>query len=152
MSDPTYFVVSILEPHGDTIDRRDWHLHVTVLPEFRAIVAEVVLAQRMADVASAFPAFEISGAGDAWFGPNGDVHVRVVDSDELRQLHRALMDAFSDVIVPLLPQYCGDGFGGHVSDQIHRSMAEGERLPVSSVSLVRLVGDEARVLETVALG
>lgn len=143
---PAYVVVSILEPHDDVIDRRSWPLHLTLLPEFGVLSSEMDVAERLRSVGECTGDFEVLGMQPAMFGGAGDVPVRVVSSSSVVDLHGRLLAELGDAIELVLPQFCGEGFVPHVTDQPHGRVDEGELVPIESMALVRLEGDRGAVV------
>lgn len=78
---------------------------------------------------------------DALFGPGGDVPVQLVESDDLRSLHVALLDAFGSAVPvePLVSSYNGSGYRPHVTVVDDRRLERGTAVELDTLLLVGIV-------------
>jgi hypothetical protein len=150
-SDPLHVVVAWLGASPLRFEVTDCTLHVTVIPAFTLRADEETIHRIIRRVAGGIRPFTITGVEKAMFGPAGDVPVRRVDSAEIVAAHRALAAELSGLISFIEPSYAGDGYLPHATDQRNARLDEGETEPVNSISLVRIEGPWAEIVDTYAL-
>lgn len=116
----------------------DWPLHVTMLDTFKTDWSVEELGDAMQRVAAAIPAFTALPVEQAMLGPNKDVPVKLLQQDEpMLAFHRALLALQQDGnFVFNTPEFVGDGFLPHATDQKDGQLAIGTPYPVTTVSLV----------------
>lgn len=131
-------VVTFVEPAAPEFGRDAWPLHVTWVPPFDAVEADVVGA--LGAVLGGRPSLETEAVAEAWFGRRRDVRVsELARGENLAALHRALLAALDGIGVDVLAmRHVGDAFRPHVSQQRGRSLEVGARVRVTEVSLVAM--------------
>lgn len=151
-SDPpsSYAVVALFEPLalGAMIDRAAWPAHVTLVSNFRvdAQPEEVVEAVRAADPLHEPLAVEVGAL--AFFGPRGDVPVRLVHSAAAVRAHGRLTERIERLpgFAEEEPAYWRAGYRPHLTLGPHISVAEGEQRLAFLIAVAEIVGSEAQVV------
>ncbi len=150
-SDPLYVVVAMLGASPSRFERIRWPLHVTVVSNFTLQADETTVHRIIRQVAGRLRPFTVTGVESAMFGPAGDVPVRRVDSAEIVAAHRTLVAELSGLISLIEPRYAGDGYLPHATDQRGARLGEAETRSVTSISLLRIAGPWAEIVDTYVL-
>lgn len=134
-----YAIVLPLEPMavGERYAVRDWPLHITVMPVFATWASTAQLAASMGTVAArTAPISAVAGPGEL-FGPKHDTPVALVDSPEIRALHKTFVREL-DIHVPTFrrPDFAGDGFRAHITATKRGAAEEGRALRLTQLALV----------------
>ena len=146
----TYAVVALFDPLdvGTTLSRQAWPAHVTLASNFTAAapVDEVVGV-----VAAAAPIAEPVGVriGEvALFGPNHDVPVRLVDSEQAVRVHNLLADHLGslDGFAAEESAYWREGYRPHLTLGPAVIAKEGDRETANCVAVVEILDTDAEVL------
>jgi hypothetical protein len=147
----SYAVVALFAPldAGTTISRQAWPAHVTLASNFTAAApADRVVAVAAEAVSTSEPLGARFGEL-ALFGPNGDVQVRLVDSDQAVSVHVRLADRLESLLPGFVaeePAYWRDGYRPHLTLGPSVTAAEGDYEAASSVAVVELLDRDATVL------
>ena len=122
---------------GQLVGRSAWPLHVTLVGNFRLPAhRQDLLLDVVHRWAAASQPLLGTVRGEAVFGPDGDVHVDLVDPEDLAGPHRALATLVRDEVggEPLTANWFG-GFRPHVSRTAAGRAAPGRlRLPTVAVA------------------
>lgn len=134
-----FAIVLPLEPMavGERYAVRDWPLHITVMPVFTTWASAAQLAASMGSVAARTgPITAAAGPGEL-FGPKHDTPVALVDSPEVRALHRDFVEEL-DIHVPTFrrPDFAGDGYRAHITATRRGAAEEGQQLRLTQLALV----------------
>lgn len=122
---------------GERYAVRDWPLHITVMPVFTTWASAAQLAASMGSVAARTgPITAVAGPGEL-FGPRHDTPVALVDSPEVRALHRDFVEEL-DIHVPTFrrPDFAGDGYRAHITATRRGAAEEGQQLRLTQLALV----------------
>lgn len=134
-----FAIVLPLEPMavGERYAVRDWPLHITVMPVFATWASRAQLAAGMGEVAARTAPIDAAAGPAELFGPRHDTPVALVDSPEIRALHRLFIDAL-DLHVPTFrrPDFTGDGFRAHITATRRGAAEEGQPLHLAQLALV----------------
>ena len=155
-----YCLVQLIAPlpDGAEFSMQDWPLHVTMADVFKIDASpEEVLGGLGAALATVSP-FVVTVTGEDWFGPDRSVHVRLLDKTrELERLHEicvATLEPFG--VVFNAPQYMRDGFKPHSTVRADESLAVGESVWFSQLTLIDMFPDadpaKRRIVGNVAFG
>jgi 2'-5' RNA ligase len=123
---------------GDEFPTATWPLHLTIVPTFETEQSVHTVETAIASVLSRITPLTVVGESVELFGPNHDVSVITVNaSDELKSLHRDLLDALQ----PLGPthlklEYIGDDYRPHISHTAEATFDEGESATLRQVAIV----------------
>lgn len=146
----SYAVVALFDPLdiGTTISRRAWPAHVTLASNFAAAATRDRIVEVVADVAPAAEPITVRFGEQALFGPNHDVRVRLVDSEQAVSLHMRLVDQleFLPGFAADEPAYWRDGYRPHLTLGPSVFATEGDRETASYVAVVEILGSDATVL------
>jgi hypothetical protein len=154
-----YTIVCFLEPENApaNFSAVDWPLHVTMLDTFKTSWAVEELSRAIRETVSNIASFNIKPVKQAMLGPNKDVPVKLLKQDEsILNLHSRLL-ALSEEgsFVFNTPDFVGDGFLPHVTDQRDGQVEVGEIYPVTTVSLVDMFpngdGHQRRLIKTIKI-
>lgn len=131
-------VVTFVEPAPPEFGRDAWPLHVTWVPPFDAVEADVVGA--LGAVLDGRPSLETEAVAEAWFGRRRDVRVvELARAVDVAALHSALLGALDGTGVDVRAmRHVGDAFRPHVSHQRGRSLEVGARVRLTEVALVAM--------------
>jgi hypothetical protein len=145
-----YAVVALFDPLplGATIDRAQWPAHVTLVSNFRAVASAEAVAEavRAADPLREPLAVELGAL--AFFGPGGDVLVRLVHSAPAERAHARLAERIERLpgFAEEEPAYWRAGYRPHLTLGPHISAAEGERRIAARIAVAEILGGEAQVV------
>jgi 2'-5' RNA ligase len=146
----SYAVVALFDPLeiGTTISRRAWPAHITLASNFTATAAADRIIEAVAEAAPATKPLSVRFGEEALFGPNHDVRVRLVDSQQAIYAHISLTDQLESLpgFVAEEPAYWRDGYRPHLTLGPSVSATEGERETANSVAVVEILHSDARVL------
>ncbi len=149
----TFAVIANLEAGADGYTMATLPLHVTLLTIFESTLDSAQLNTIVGAVAAANTAFDVPSLERALFGVNEDVPVtRVVRSPALFALHSQLLSEVKDHARFRTPQFTGDGYGPHVTDQGERCLAVGETARIDNLTLVEISGEDVIELLRAPLG
>jgi lincosamide nucleotidyltransferase A/C/D/E len=125
---------------GVPIRRASWPLHVTLVPDVRSSAGLDRIVGVLREAARRVAAPTTTVREPAWLGPDEDVLVDLIDADELRQAHVALLDALETYAgaVPLVAAYQRGGYRPHVTVSPHERVRSGERLTLTRIALVEI--------------
>lgn len=152
---PEYLVFHNRETAAYSRSLAAWPLHITIAPPFQLGQPDALHRLRgiLCDIAEDFTPFQVVPGQRALFGPDSDTPVtRLEDpSGQLHALHeRVLWDLGSLGCEAIDGRYVLDNYNPHVTDKADRQLAP-EPFVVDSLTLVRRIGAEKQMLETVAL-
>lgn len=131
--------------------RREWPAHLTVLSNFLSDAADDAVARTVEPVLAATGPVHARIGGEAWFGSDYDVRVRLVESAEAHRLHGALLDAIRPDEFEH-PTRQGAGYRPHVTVTPTPPLEEDAALVLPRIALAAMDGAHARILWTRALG
>ena len=148
-----YAVIANLERDGtDLYTLSSLPLHVTILSIFFSEREPLELARLVIDAAAGRQSFSIKVTGRALFGPDADIPVTTVEKTEmLEALHLRLLEATAGTASFRAPQYTGDGFSPHVTDQAGRTLQEDQSVMIDNLTFVEIDGQDVRVVEVMNL-
>ena len=127
----------------------DLPLHLTFLDNFYSQLTPEEIMVKLAPLANMFELFNTIGLSREMFGPQYDVWVtRVEKSDELQDIHMKIIEVLDDDIEFKLPQFTKENYSPHVTDQPSGSVAVDEKLAISNLTLVEIIGDKIVVHAT----
>lgn len=143
-------MVALFDPLdiGTTISRREWPAHVTLASNFRTAATSERIVEVVADAAAAAEPLSVRVGGQALFGPDHDVRVRLVESEQAVSAHGRLADqleSFPDFVADE-PEYWRDGYRPHVTLGPSVTATEGDHLHANSVAVVEILDSDATVV------
>jgi len=146
----SYAVVALFHPleNGTTISRREWPAHITLASNFTAAAARDRIIEVVTEAAPAAEPLSVHFGEEALFGPNHDVRVRLVESEQAVRLHIRLTDQLESLpgFVPEEPAYWRDGYRPHLTLGPSVTATEGDRETATSVAVVEILDSDAKVL------
>ena len=136
-----YAVIANLETvRGKHFSLSSLPLHVTILSIFFSVERPSFFSKVLKNAAAETRTVTVKTIGRALYGVNRNVPVTLVDrSHELKKLHLKLLDEVSEKVSFQAPQFTGENYGPHVTDQEDRSIPVGIDLSVDNLSLVEIV-------------
>ncbi|HYG83474.1 MAG TPA: 2'-5' RNA ligase family protein [Verrucomicrobiae bacterium] len=136
------------QPEGYNFASAAWPPHVTILSNFATDWQVEKIIRTIETLAKQTAPFEIQTAGEAWFGPKQNVHVRLVEpSEPIIALHLQLLAIAEDNSFRLdAPHYLGEGYRPHISLHGTTNFPAGWRHHVANLTLVDMFpkGDISR--------
>jgi hypothetical protein len=150
MTKRTHVVVALFAPItvGTSFKRSGWPAHVTLASNFlaNATADELNRIVGRADVSS--KPLSVQFTQLAQFGPNGDVPVRLVQSDGVLTLHNRLADdlALLPGFAAEEPAFWRDGYRPHLTLGDAITSGEGERWNVECIATAQLDGTDAEIV------
>lgn len=135
-----HVVAIILEPAKVGYEFTDWPLHITIVPWFPCN-DERRLDKILEQLAKTHTCFEVNVGGTEKFGPNRNVPVNLIDeSEELTKLHWTVFKVLQENNFGIhQKEFIGEGYRAHISQQKHGKMNKGQKLKISSFTLVKQV-------------
>jgi hypothetical protein len=128
-------------------------LHVTILTIFFSEEQPPFFASILQRVAMETRSFSTQTTGRALYGVDEDIPVTLVQmTTELGELHQTLLDEVSGSVSFLAPQFVGENFGPHVTDQSEHSIPVGTTFPVDNLMLVEIIDQNVFVRSFHSLG
>lgn len=154
-----YSLVTFLEKvdEGFEYPWTNWPLHVTIADVFAVPLGSAELINWLGGLLEKQPSATATAAEDAFFGPDKQAHVTLLDmSKELIMLHREAIAALKDAgAVFNDPQYIEDGYRAHAAVQTHSRLHKDDPVTIAEVSLVDMFpgndGYQRKVLKTFKL-
>ncbi|GAB3583344.1 hypothetical protein GCM10027406_27790 [Leifsonia lichenia] len=145
----SYAVVALFDPLkiGTTISRREWPAHVTLASNFTTAAAPDRLVELVTESVPAEP-LKVRIGEQALFGPNHDVRVRLVHSEQAASVHIRLADQLRSLLgfAAEEPAYWREGYRPHVTLGPSATATEGDRETANSVAVVEILDSDAKVL------
>jgi 2'-5' RNA ligase len=147
-------VVALFEPLsvGATFSRRQWPAHVTLASNF--VVSEPVEAvvRVVRSICDAEAPLSLTFAGEAVFGPR-NVHVQLVDSDQIVTMHDRLADAFEGMpgFAAESPAFWRAGYRPHMTHVPDLVLREGDTVRLPHVAVADLIESTATIIATSSL-
>ena len=139
-------IVNLESEKSDRYTMSSLPLHLTILSIFFSDKPPSFFTTQVIDIADDTRQFNIKTTGRALFGINEDISVTLVKkNDELRKLHLRLLDAVSDHVSFRAPQFLGDGYGPHITDQGDREAPGDGDLLVGKLMLVEIIDQDVLV-------
>ena len=131
-------------------------LHITVLPWFALETEEGPFLNWFYEHFGDLPAFQAAADRQAMFGPYKDVPVSILTpQDKFMELHRVALSWFGAVGARWAERdpYVGDDYIPHIAQRHGFVIAQGQTLPISSVTLfkARRREDQTRIVAAKAL-
>ncbi|WP_123704697.1 2'-5' RNA ligase family protein [Curtobacterium sp. PhB130] len=146
----SYAVVALFDPLdvGAVINRRAWPAHVTLASNFVTSASTSGIARAVYEAAPVDAPMRVHVGEQALFGPNRDVRVRLVDSNQAVSVHNRLADQFESLpgFVPEEPAYWRQGYRPHLTLGPAAAAGEGDRETSNCVVIVEIRDTDARVL------
>jgi 2'-5' RNA ligase len=146
----SYAVVALFRPLeiGTTIRRRAWPAHITLASNFTAAAGPDRIIEVVTEAAPAAEPLSVRFGEVALFGPNHDVRVRLVESEQAVSVHMRLTDQLESLpaFVPEVPAYWRDGYRPHLTFGPTVTAAEGDSETAVSVAVVEILDSDAKVL------
>lgn len=122
--------------------RREWPAHLTVLSNFLSDDADDEIARRVAPVLAATGPVHVRVRERAWFGPDDDVRVRLLESVQAHVLHGALLDALRPEGFEH-PAHQGAGYRPHITVTPRPGLDEDAELVLPWIALAEMDGPHA---------
>ena len=146
----SYAVVALFDPleiHA-TISRSEWPAHVTLASNFNAASTLDRLLDLVNQAAAAAEPLNVRFGEQALFGPNHDVRVRLVDSEQAVGVHIRLADLLESLpgFAAEEPAYWREGYRPHLTLGPSVTATAGGRETANSVAVVEILGSDAKVL------
>ena len=116
----------------------DWPLHVTILDTFKTDWQLNMLSKTLEDVAATTSSFDAIPTEEAMLGEDKNVPVKLLRLEgDMLALHSKLM-RFVDggTFIFNTPEFVGDGFLPHATDQDDKKVEVGKTYRLLSISLV----------------
>ena len=146
----SYAIVALFEPLdiGTTINRRAWPAHVTLASNFTAAATPDQVIEVVAEAAPGAEPLGVRFGEEALFGPNHDVRVRLVDSEQAVKVHRRLAEQLGSLpgFAAEEPAYWRDGYRPHLSLGPSVTARKGDHKTANSLAVVEILDSDARVL------
>ncbi len=146
----TYAVAALFDPLdvGTTLSRQAWPAHVTLASNFTAAAPADQVVGVVADAAPIAEPLSVRIGEVALFGPNHDVPVRLVDSEQAVSVHNLLADHLGslDGFTAEEPAYWREGYRPHLTLGPSVIAKEGDRETASCVAVVEILDIDAKVL------
>lgn len=142
---------------GANFSALEWPLHITIIDTFKTDWPVATLIRAVQEVATAIKAFDVLPVAQAFLGVGKDVPVKLIQPNEaIIGLHDKLLALGPDgSFVFNSPEFVGQGFLPHVTDQKDAAVQLGQTYRITNISLVDMFpdGDYLRreVLGTFAL-
>jgi hypothetical protein len=121
----------------------DWPLHATMLDTFKTPWSLAILSQALADLAASTEPFESIAIQSALLGEARDVPVKLLKlRGGLITLHQELLKlAEAGSFIFNTPEFVGDGFLPHATDQADGEVQIGHKYLLEDISLVDMIPD-----------
>jgi 2'-5' RNA ligase len=146
----SYAVVALFNPMeiGTTISRQEWPAHVTLASNFTALAPIDQISGVVAEAAASAEPLNVRFDVQALFGPNHDVPVRLVDSEQAVSVHSRLADQLEALpgFAAEEPAHWRDGYRPHLTLGPTVTAREGDRETASCVAVVEILDRNAKVL------
>ena len=146
----TYAVVALLQPLdiGITISRQAWPAHVTLASNFTAAATADQIVAVVTEAAPSDEPLSVRFGEHALFGPNHDVRVRLVDSEQAVSAHSRLTDRLEALpgFAADEPAYWRDGYRPHLTLGPSVTAAEGDHETASYIAVVEILDSDAKVV------
>ncbi len=150
-------LVHFLKPlsEDDTVSRRKYPLHVTVVPWFKlgSAIKENIFSS-ISKIAKETKPFQFSVKGEALFGPENDVPVNLVTkSEDLTKLHLKLAYTIEASGAIIESKYVKDFYRPHISHTGALKAQPGDTCLLDNLALLQLLPDEitCQVIKTYSL-
>jgi hypothetical protein len=152
-----YTIVCFLNPEDIPIEfsASDWPLHATILDTFKTDWSLEDLLQAIEQAVVNTAPFNITPLERAMLGPHKDVPVKLLQQDvHILDLHSTLLELTEPgSFVFNTPEFVGEGFLPHVTDQLDSQVDVGKTYTFASASLIDMFpgGDpyQRKVIETI---
>jgi len=128
---------------GDVFHYTGFPLHITLAGVFAVDLKGADLAQELTNSLRDQQAIHVTSDQKDWFGPNKDVGVMKINmSDDLMSLYTSIYGTLLSLgAVFNEPQYEGDGYGAHATDQKSATLKPQENVVIDSIAIVDLFPD-----------
>jgi 2'-5' RNA ligase len=149
-----HLVESFAEGRRFCRTRTGWPLHITFIPWF-TVPSEADILQELGTAAAGYAAFSVRVGEGALFGPERDVAVNVIATQEpCRTLHDALVELLRCHNASFISeQWMGEAFRAHITHHGERRREPGDTEAVNTITVVRLVDpDTCEVVRHFKLG
>jgi hypothetical protein len=151
-----YTVVCFFEPQEKFSDftMTDWPLHVTILDTFKTEWQVSELSKALRDIALNTVPFDALPIKSALLGPDKDVPVKLLLLEGgLSDLHHKLLGLVDKgSFIFNTPDFVGEGFLPHATDQLNNKVEIGQKYHLESISLVDMFPNndytQRRVIDT----
>lgn len=138
-----YVFVKLLEgpPKSGVFDRKDWPLHVTIVPNFFYADDISELTSPAEQTVQDLDPVSTTASEEALFGPEENIPVSLLMmTNELRAIHQLLYDKLVERgAVFNEPRYCGAGFRAHVAVQESGKLNKGDRVIINELTLIDML-------------
>jgi 2'-5' RNA ligase len=143
-----YVVIKNFDPNPATRYKMDaLPLHISISNMFYSSADESFLCDRLLEVAESTKPFTIKATSRQQFGKEMDVPVTELEkSDEIQTLHASIISTLGDVAVLKTPEFGGNNYRPHVTDQPVGKLAIGSVITIDSLTLVKVVDHDVFVL------
>jgi hypothetical protein len=148
-------IVAVFDPIelGATFDRADWPAHVTLVSNFVIDAPSRELAAAVSEAFARQASIAVRFGGHEMFGRDRSVAVRLIESDQLHELHERLADVVEAMpgFVAADPDYWRAGYRAHMTMVPTMSVDDGDVRHLASVVVAELMGSTATVTATLEL-
>lgn len=154
-----WVIASLLEElkDGTQFNYTDFPLHLTLAGVFAVNLSGEQLAAGIKTILLKQKQLTIIAHKSALFGPNHDIKVmQVIKSPELMLLYLKIHNwLVKNKAIYNSPEYQGEGYSPHCTDQKSGSLKSGESSTITSVSLIDLYpngdGYQRKIIKTINL-
>jgi len=145
----SYIIVAFLNEPKENFRASEWPQHVTIIRPFSTSQSTEELVQKIEEVASNHNALVLHGKARRLFGPLMNIRVtKMEDSPDLLSLYEDMQSALGSDIETIGKTF---PFKAHITDNTGTPVPPGTEIPLRTISLVRIDGDNRSVLHTVPL-
>ena len=128
-------------------------LHITVVPWFVTDMAEASLIQSFYDQYSGLSSFDVQVGRQTKFKHKREVQVNLVEPiPEILQLHATTLNWINEIggRWSVKNPHVGDEYVPHIRRRPGNRLSEGQRLHISSISLIKALRQDSNEREVVA--
>lgn len=141
-----------LQEKASNFSASEWPLHVTILDIFKTEWPLSMLCNELRRAALTVVPFDTIPTGDVMLGGNKNVSVKLLKSEGgMSALHTTLMGLANEgSFVYNTPEFVGNGFLPHVTNEIDSQIEVGQLYPLDGISLIDMFpNDDHRRREVV---
>lgn len=141
-----YSVVCFFEPQAKShqFSASDWPIHVTILDTFKTEWQLDPLSKTLGEIATTVAPFDAIPISEAILGEEKDVPIKLLQlQGGILALYEKLMSLVEEgSFVFNTPQFVGDGFLPHATDQTDSQVKTGKSYRLGSISLIDMFPDD----------
>lgn len=146
----TYVVVALAHaiPRGTGFNRTSWPLHVTVVPNFTTTGSPSRVTESISRQLDTPDPLVVETVGSARFGPQRDIPVLLVESEQIVHLHHSLAGAIRALpgFAADEPTFWGAAYRPHITVKPEFSLSEGQHITLTNIAIARLTEVDATVV------